>query len=62
MTPCHFHVFLATIIVLVLLVTTLYTRYTFMGPHARYDFWYGEFQTMIEGGKWVPEKLAEKQT
>ncbi len=60
MTPRHFHLFLAIIILLTIVVTALYTRYTYMGPHARYDFWHDEYQTMIERGEWIPEKLVGK--
>lgn len=62
MTPRHFRLFLTIIIVLALVVTALYTRYTYMGPYSRYDFWYDEYQTMIKGGNWAPEKLVEKET
>ena len=61
MTPRHFRLFLAVIIVLTLVVTALYTRYHYMGPHIRYDLWQDEYQTMIEGGDWAPEKLAGKE-
>jgi len=62
MTPRHFHLFLAIIIVLALVVTAIYIRYRYMGPYARYDLWQDEYQTMIEGGEWIPEKLAGSQT
>ena len=60
MTPRHFHLFLTIIILLTIAVTAIYTRYHYMAPHIRYDFWYDEYETMIEGGDWVPEKLAGK--
>lgn len=37
MTPRHFHLFLAVIIVLALALTARYTRYSYMGPYSRYD-------------------------
>ena len=60
MTATQFRWFLGVIIALSLAVTTLDTRYHYMAPHIRYDFWYDEYETMIEGGDWVPEKLAGK--
>ncbi len=31
-----------------------------MDSHHRYDSWYDEYESMVEGGEWVSEKLAGK--
>ncbi len=60
MTVKPFRWFIAVILTLSLAVTAVYLRYHYMDPHNRYDFWYDEYETMIEGGEWVSEKPAGK--
>ena len=61
MTVKPFRWFIAVILTLSLAVTAVYLRYHYMDPHHRYDLWQDEYQTMVPGGEWIPEKLAEKE-
>ncbi len=38
---------MAIVVFLSSIVAAIYLRYSYMGPHARYDIWKGEFQTMV---------------
>ncbi len=62
MTAKQFRWFLTITIVVSVLVTAIYLRYSYMGPHARYDIWKDEYQTMVPGGVWVEETIAKKET
>ncbi len=43
MTAKQFRWFLTITIVVSILVTAIYLRYSYMGPHARYDIWQDEY-------------------
>ena len=60
MTVKQFSWFIAVTLILSLAVTAIYLRYHYMDPHHRYDSWYDEYETMIEGGEWVSEQLTGK--
>ncbi len=62
MTAKQFWWFLTITIVVSVLVTAIYLRYSYMGPHARYDIWKDEHQVMVPGGDWMEETIAEKET
>lgn len=62
MTKNQCRLFKAIISVIALAVSAIYFRYGYLSPHYRYDRWTGEMQTMVPGGEWVQEKLAEKAT
>ncbi|MCZ6730965.1 MAG: hypothetical protein O7B27_00205 [Gammaproteobacteria bacterium] len=62
MTAKQFRWFLTITIVVSVLVTAIYLRYSYMGPHARYDIWQDEYQVMVSGGEWMEETIAEKET
>ncbi len=53
MTAKQFRWFLTITIVVSVLVTAIYLRYSYMGPHARYDICKDEYQVMVPGGEWV---------
>ncbi len=62
MTAKLFRWFLTITIVVSVLVTAIYLRYSYMGPHARYDIWEDEYQVMVPGGVCMEETIAEKET
>ncbi len=62
MTAKQFRWFLTITIVVSVLVTAIYLRYSYMGPHARYDIWKDEYRVMVPGGEWMEETIAEKET
>ncbi len=62
MTAKQFRWFLTITIVVSVLITAIYLRYSYIGPHARYDIWKDEYQVMVPGGEWVEETIAEKET
>ncbi len=55
MTAKQFRWFLTITIVVSVLVTAIYLRYSYMGPHARYDIWKDEYHVMVPGGEWMEE-------
>ncbi len=62
MTAKQFRWFLTITIVASVFVTAIYLRYSYMGPHARYDIWQDEYHVMVPGGEWMEETIAEKET
>ncbi len=62
MSEYRYRLFKAIVIVIALVVNAIYFRYGYLSPHYRFDRWAGEMQVLERGGKWVQEKLAEKQT
>ena len=62
MSEGQYRLFKAIVIVIALVVTAIYFRYGYLSPHYRFDRWTGEMQVLERGGKWVQEKLAEKET
>ncbi len=58
----QFRWFLAIVVFLLSIVAAIYLRYSYMGPHARYDIWKDEYQVMVPGGDWVEETLAQRET
>lgn len=61
MTAKQFRWFLTITIVVSVLVTAIYLRYSYMGPHARYDIRKDEYQVMVPGGDWVEETIEKKR-
>ncbi len=62
MTRSQYRLFIAIIVAISLGVAVAYFRYSYMGPHSRYDIWKGEYQVMVPGGDWVEEALAQRET
>ncbi len=62
MTRSQYRLFIAIIVAISLGVAAIYLRYSYMGPHARYDIWKDEYQVMVPGGVWMEETIAEKET
>ncbi len=62
MTAKQFRWFLTITIVVSVLVTAIYLRYSYMGPLASYVIWQDEYQVMVPGGVWMEETIAEKET
>ncbi len=53
---------MAIVVFLSSIVAAIYLRYSYMGPHARYDIWKDEYHVMVPGGEWMEETIAEKET
>ena len=62
MTRSQYRLFIAIIVAISLGVAAAYFRYSYMGPHARYDIWKDEYQVMVPGGEWIEETIAERET